>query len=581
MLSSESVVMATFFGIFVPFIAALLPIRRALTNNLHDALDQRRTNRAKIPPMTVERHGSSLPSASMLFIGMFLSVLGFVIYYLLPKSLLLNDTALLFNLFLAILILMLLGLVMLALNVQPLLERVLVFIFLSIMMQFENRSLSALVVNNLIAHRTRNRKTSIMYALSLGFIIFLSAVVQSQLRSLVYDELSKNDNCHLTVTTNGFRDTTQTLHGLRDVNTISTFLDYDSSATVSDFGFVSFELASIDANTVQTSATNFGRIHAKSVNIYAISANVLNIAGSYFLSVGSQDNRLASLYSLSEQLYTVKGSYSAVVGGYFQSFLGLRSLQDPFLIQTYSSSSPGQQQAVFNAVTETIAFMNSVPVFLMNSLPSSSGQSMVVSIPTFMEMSAGNITSVRNLPIERVFVRTVDGLANEGVDSVYEGLAKLLMADSTIYDDRSKLASLASTSALVSSIFNLVTLVALIVAFFSLNSSMVTNILEQTKEIGILRALGLTRFAIFRLYIYEAFILIFSAGILGTFIGIVVGWSMSAQLSIMANIPIQLYFPFNLFGLVSLVSLICSVLATLSPIIKTVFNRTVVSIIRG
>jgi ABC-type antimicrobial peptide transport system permease subunit len=56
---------------------------------------------------------------------------------------------------------------------------------------------------------------------------------------------------------------------------------------------------------------------------------------------------------------------------------------------------------------------------------------------------------------------------------------------------------------------------AMVAAFFSLNSSMLTNISEQTKEVGILRAVGLTKAAIFRLYIYEAFILIIGASLLG------------------------------------------------------------------
>jgi ABC-type antimicrobial peptide transport system permease subunit len=39
--------------------------------------------------------------------------------------------------------------------------------------------------------------------------------------------------------------------------------------------------------------------------------------------------------------------------------------------------------------------------------------------------------------------------------------------------------------------------------------------MEQKKEIGILRALGATRFAIFRLFCYEAFLLVFTSALLG------------------------------------------------------------------
>jgi ABC-type antimicrobial peptide transport system permease subunit len=39
--------------------------------------------------------------------------------------------------------------------------------------------------------------------------------------------------------------------------------------------------------------------------------------------------------------------------------------------------------------------------------------------------------------------------------------------------------------------------------------------MEQKKEIGILRSLGVTRFAIFRLFSYEAFVLILASSMLG------------------------------------------------------------------
>ena len=54
-------------------------------------------------------------------------------------------------------------------------------------------------------------------------------------------------------------------------------------------------------------------------------------------------------------------------------------------------------------------------------------------------------------------------------------------------------------------LLQIVTVFTLLIAFFSLNTSMYTNINEQTKEIGILRALGISRFPIFRIYGYEAF----------------------------------------------------------------------------
>jgi ABC-type lipoprotein release transport system permease subunit len=50
---------------------------------------------------------------------------------------------------------------------------------------------------------------------------------------------------------------------------------------------------------------------------------------------------------------------------------------------------------------------------------------------------------------------------------------------------------------------------------------MTSNIHEQSKEIAILRALGISRAWMYRIYIYESFILVLSSSILGIAIGMI------------------------------------------------------------
>lgn len=42
LLAPIAIMVATILGLIVPIVAAILPIRKALTTNLHDALDRRR-----------------------------------------------------------------------------------------------------------------------------------------------------------------------------------------------------------------------------------------------------------------------------------------------------------------------------------------------------------------------------------------------------------------------------------------------------------------------------------------------------------------------------------------------------------
>ena len=72
---------------------------------------------------------------------------------------------------------MLFGLTILAFNLQRLLEIVLVHTLIAI---FENSNFRKLILKNLTAHKMRNKMTSIIFSLALGFIIFL--VVSSNLQ---------------------------------------------------------------------------------------------------------------------------------------------------------------------------------------------------------------------------------------------------------------------------------------------------------------------------------------------------------------------------------------------------------------
>ena len=68
--------------------------------------------------------------------------------------------------------------------------------------------------------------------------------------------------------------------------------------------------------------------------------------------------------------------------------------------------------------------------------------------------------------------------------------------------------------------------IMMFLCFFSLSASMSTNIYNQTKEIALLRSMGVTKLRISLLYFYEALILVFSASCLGIMIGTAVGYSM-------------------------------------------------------
>ena len=127
--------------------------------------------------------------------------------------------------------------------------------------------------------------------------------------------------------------------------------------------------------------------------------------------------------------------------------------------------------------------------------------------------------------------------------------------------------------------FNITTVVAMAVAFFSLVSSMYANVREQTKEIGILRAVGLGKARLYRVYMYEAFTLVFASSITGMLVGMAVGYTMVLQQVLFTQRPLRFHFDGYLLLAVFLSSVLGALVASAGPV-RYVLGRNVVAIMR-
>lgn len=104
---------------------------------------------------------------------------GLGIYYFLPLAMLSFNFALILEIFFAILIGMLYGLSLLAFNLQRFVEIILTYIFLF----WEKSSMRQMIFKNLTAHKLRNKMTSIIFSISIGFVIFLVVIYKLQIMS--------------------------------------------------------------------------------------------------------------------------------------------------------------------------------------------------------------------------------------------------------------------------------------------------------------------------------------------------------------------------------------------------------------
>ena len=127
-------------------------------------------NRSRIKGTFVEIMKKSKANVvPYIIFGLITFVYGFSIFYTMPLSLLSMKLSLLLGIFLFILIGLLFGLTLMAMNLQRFVE--IAFTYGSLF--WENNSMRMLVLNNLKTHSLRNKLTSAIFSMSLAFNIFI------------------------------------------------------------------------------------------------------------------------------------------------------------------------------------------------------------------------------------------------------------------------------------------------------------------------------------------------------------------------------------------------------------------------
>jgi len=535
---------AVLLGFLLPIIASLMPLYTLLTQELSESLDIAH-NKSKAVSVKIDTNNWTARLTLLVF-GVVTVLFGVSIYYILPLALLSMNIALFLGIFLAVLIAFLLGLVLLSLNAQFFIERGIVFtLFL-----LERTSMRLLILKNLAAHRLRNRKTTIMYAISLSFIIFLIVNFDMQMNSSLYSALRANGQ---KLVVNMEYDNPS---GLPMTSLLAVLRNHPD--TVSDFAWSSITLDKLCTQADSTLLKNNGKLYEYASYIRAVSPNIFDVLDQQFLKVESRDE---SGLGLGELLYTGRGSQGALLGAAFGDLLDLKvKAESTFLLQVYDGKN-----SVYREM-RPLALISSAPGFVFSKYPNKSSQSLLVSLPVMYELARNYVFSVSDIPIHRLYLK-LSTSDSDKIDLLYTDLHNAVNYndDISIYDYRDGAKSQEQSANLMGLVFFIVTLVAMFLCFFSLVSSMIANLYEQSKELSVLRAVGMTRVRLSLLYVYESFVVVLSSGIMGIVIGTAVAWTMWAQQMVFTDLPVPFAFPYTTLGAVLLGSVVCSFASSFAP----------------
>ena len=581
-LRAQSVALAGSLGIFIPVIASILPIRAALGQNVHDSLDTSHSKTQAVK-VTIERSEDNRIPWTIIVIGGVMAGFGFLIYYLFPLALLSFNLTLLLYIFFGLILGMLLGLVMLSLNVEQMLERLVLVVFFF----WEKTAITAVVLKNLTAHRERNRKTTIMYSLSLGFIIFMSVSFQLQTISFTY-ELQQRNGAFMKVTTGSSWSTPRVAQPILFPERFEAVCRKHSICR--GYAWTTAPLTSSTELMESSQIQNLGRVFSSSARVFGISSNYFDATIDGFLNRHGDDDPLVRLSripapwdapppNLDEGLYTVLGSYRALLGTALIDLLALNQ-SSHFIMKTNFGTLPLPLRNLDRM--SPYAFLDTAPGFRFSKFPAVRNQDSVVSFPTFLRLSDGRIKSVQDIPLQN-FLLDLSPASSEAqknkLNAELSAVAKNISSSIKVWDYRNYLQPIEIAQTIMLYFFVFTLAIAMVTCFFSLVASMYANILEQSKEIGVIRALGIQKFWIVRIYLYEAFVLIVASSLLGLLIGTFVGWTMTMQRALFTQLPLPFIFPWQLMCTIIMFSMVFSVLATVLPTVS-LLKKPVVTIMR-
>lgn len=139
---------------------------------MHDSIDVHHTKIQSIK-INIERANYLKKPWTILLSGVILVGVGSGILILFPLSLMSGNSSLLSVVLYSLMMMILIGLVVLTLNIEFVFERIIAYVFLC----WETKAVKFIALKNLTAHRIRNRKTTLLFSITLSFIVFINVMI--------------------------------------------------------------------------------------------------------------------------------------------------------------------------------------------------------------------------------------------------------------------------------------------------------------------------------------------------------------------------------------------------------------------
>ena len=537
-------------GAILAVASALVPAANAVRWSIVDGLDPLR--RGQIPTRPPVEGGANRP---FLFTGLALSAISGVVFFVLPSAFLSGDPSLIGTVILSLLVTILLGFTLLAVGAFPLVERVVLactgWMF---------GPAAELAARNLPRHARRNTTTAVMFTLSVSFVIFIASLVALFSRTamgLVEQGNGADIRIHADDPFGGdARDELKKVEGVQSVSRVQSLVSrtqegiaYDVVAEdVVGMKHLWLTAAGVDPSfpsVLYTAGIQYAEGGPEALPLLAADDGrvddeakpppvILSLAASRWLGVGAGD-----VVKLTFHLAATRRS-------------------GRFRVAAVCGAVPGFPQ-------------------IRSRLANAVGSGILMSAKSFEAMTKG-------VPAEALqttyLVRTGEAPGEESAVArrIREGFgARYRFGVESTAEEKTK-ATVVYWATQV--LFGLLLAIAVVVAVFALIASMATAVIERRWEIGVLKALGLRRGQLFRMFLAEATAVTLSSGLCGGTIGFLLAWMFALQAAALIEIPVVFTMPWLTFVATFVISITSGVIAAWLPTVR-ILRKPAAEIVRA
>jgi len=551
-----TIILSYAIGIGVSMIVSILPALKVSRISIVESINPYRHSEEIYK---IEKEGGA--NVKLIFLGIVLALNGGFLYFIIPKVLLSLEFSLLVNILIGTLLFFLIGVSLMAIGLMPIFIRVLIKIF-----EPFSRKLMNIVKVTVYRHQRRNLSTIVMFVLAFSFIIYISAMMEIQLKQvgglIQYDEGS---------------------------DIIVRPRTYDISAPTSDLQKELLKIEGIErTSTLLASTYDLENIYSeeqKNFNVELGDYINYNSAGVYLfgidenykdtvwdpkyivLSEGNKDQAFTQVFNNSEINIIISASLASELKIHLDDSARLTftrgTEEEPYIVNIVgvAKSMPGLKFRFREAGIGAGGLMNGGVL-----------------------MSNVNYLKYMNIPgdddafIDQIFVKVSENynhtLVGEEIRNIFGGEYNI-----RVRVTNRDIAEAEKAFLTVKYLFLLILIGSVFIALFGLISSSYSSILERSREIGIIRVLGLHPKEVDQMFILENLILMLSSATSGGLIGFITAIGLSGNLTMFTGTPRMIAIPWDIIAIIYAVSLI-TLFVGMKWLMRNIRSKNLIQIFR-